>query len=64
MPIFLPEGLEVSDEAMRKFPTAAYAVLELDIAQWADVDEGRGRLVHFVRPRDLDPALGPKLEMR
>ncbi len=55
---------DLFDEAMRKFPTAAYAVLELDIAQWADAEESCGRLVHFARPRDLDPALGPKLEMR
>ena len=51
------------DEAMRKFPTAAFAVLELDIAAWADLDEGCGRMVHFARPRDLDPALGPKVEL-
>lgn len=42
-----------------KFPTAAYAVIELDIAHWEDIAENRGRLVHLVRPRDLDPALGP-----
>lgn len=50
------------DDAMRKFPTAAFAVLELDIASWADLDEGCGRMIHFARPRDLDPALGPKAE--
>ena len=26
---------------------------------WAEVDTGSGQLVRFVRPRDLDPALGP-----
>ena len=41
------------------FPTASYAVLELDTANWADQKERTGRLVHLTRPRDLDPALGP-----
>ncbi|MFC0590702.1 histidine phosphatase family protein [Novosphingobium aquiterrae] len=43
-----------------KFPTAAYAVLELDIARWADLADNCARLVHLMRPRDLDPALGPE----
>jgi len=43
-----------------KFPTAAYAVLELDIARWAELRERSARLVHLTRPRDLDPALGPE----
>lgn len=44
-----------------KFPTAAYAVLELDVDNWSDVEEGCARLVHLVRPRDIDPHLGPKM---
>jgi phosphohistidine phosphatase len=44
-----------------KFPTATYAVLELDIERWDDLDDGKGRLVHLIRPRDLDPKLGPEL---
>jgi phosphohistidine phosphatase len=52
------------DEAVRKFPTAAYAVIELDIDNWADIDRGSGRMVHFARPRDLDPMLGPEEELR
>lgn len=43
-----------------KFPTAAYAVLELEIDRWADLTERCARLVHLTRPRDLDPALGPE----
>ena len=43
-----------------KFPTATYAVLELAIDRWSDLDDGCGKLVHLVRPRDLDPALGPQ----
>lgn len=44
-----------------KLPTAAYAVLELDIDRWADLGDKCARLVHLSRPRDLDPALGPEL---
>ena len=43
-----------------KFPTAAFAVLELDVGAWADTEPGCGRLIHLTRPRDLDPALGPE----
>ena len=48
------------DEAATKYPTAAFAIFELDIDDWADVGKDCGRLVHFKRPRDLDPALGPE----
>lgn len=44
-----------------KFPTAAFAVLELAIDRWADLADNCARLVHLTRPRDLDPALGPEL---
>lgn len=51
------------DEAVRKFPTAAFAVLELDIDAWRDIDSGCGKLVHFARPRDFDTTLGPETEL-
>lgn len=47
-------------DAARKYPTATYAQLELDIADWADLEKGCGALTDFTRPRDLDPALGPE----
>ncbi len=47
------------DEVEEKFPTAAFAVLKLDIEHWADLQQDRAKLVHLSRPRDLDPALGP-----
>ena len=47
-------------EAVRKFPTAAFAVLELDIDSWNEISGGCGRMVHFTRPRDLDSTLGPE----
>ena len=50
------------DVVEEKFPTAAFAVLELDIDTWADADDNCARLVHLMRPRDIDPELGPSLE--
>lgn len=47
-------------EAVVKFPTAAYAVLECDIARWSELKRYCAELVHFARPRDLDPELGPE----
>jgi phosphohistidine phosphatase len=36
------------------FPTAALARLEFEVADWGAVEFGEGRLVAFVRPKDLD----------
>ena len=36
-----------------KFPTGALAVFDCDVEQWADLAEGGGRLVRFVKPREL-----------
>jgi phosphohistidine phosphatase len=47
-------------EAERKYPTATFASLSLPVSSWAEVTEGGGSLVRFVRPRDLDPTLGPE----
>jgi phosphohistidine phosphatase len=49
------------DEVEAKFPTAAFAVLELPAERWSDVTERTARFVHLSRPRDLDPSLGPEL---
>lgn len=49
------------DIVEQKFPTATFAVIELAIDRWTDLDERCGRLVELKRPRDLDPALGPEL---
>ncbi len=48
------------DMVEEKFPTAAYAVLELDVESWADAAPGCARLIHLTRPRDLDASLGPE----
>jgi phosphohistidine phosphatase len=34
-------------------------VFELDIDDWGELADKCGTLVHFARPRDLDPELGP-----
>lgn len=46
------------EEVETKFPTASVAVLELGTA-WADACHGCATLAHFIRPRDVDPSLGP-----
>lgn len=40
-----------------KYPTATLAEIELEEPDWRDA--AAGRIVRFVRPRDLDPELGP-----
>ncbi len=47
-------------EASVKFPTATFAVLECNVERWADLKNHCAKLVHFARPRDLDPDLGPE----
>ena len=48
------------DALMQKYPTAAFAAFDLDIENWNEMEPGCGTLVHFARPRDLDPELGPE----
>ncbi len=45
-----------------KFPTSALAEIAVEIDDWADLAERSGQLTRFIRPRDLDPALGPEDE--
>jgi phosphohistidine phosphatase len=52
-------GDEARDQVEEKFPTASIAEIMFDTDHWADIKPGSGSLVRFVRPRDLDPALGP-----
>lgn len=48
------------DDAATKYPTATFAVFDLAIDEWTQLEENCGKLVHFRRPRDLDSALGPE----
>ncbi|HJQ16361.1 MAG TPA: histidine phosphatase family protein [Allosphingosinicella sp.] len=43
-----------------KYPTGALAEIGLPAEQWRSAAQGSGTLVRFIRPRDLDPALGPE----
>jgi phosphohistidine phosphatase len=36
-----------------KFPTSALAILDFDVGRWRDVEKNAGKLVDFVRPKDL-----------
>ena len=36
-----------------KFPTSALAILDFDVGRWRDVVQGCGKLVDFVRPKDI-----------
>jgi phosphohistidine phosphatase len=52
-------GNALRDEVEEKFPTAAVAELQFDVDHWADVRGSSARFTRMVRPRDLDPMLGP-----
>lgn len=43
----------------RKYPTATLTEIALPVTHWRDTERGLGSLTRFIRPRDLDPALGP-----
>jgi phosphohistidine phosphatase len=45
-------------EAEDKYPTATLAELAVG-ERWTEAKRGTATLTRFVRPRDLDPALGP-----
>ena len=45
-----------------KYPTGTVAEIALPARRWAEVREGSGRIERFIRPRDLDPELGPEAE--
>ncbi|MFL9839995.1 histidine phosphatase family protein [Sphingomonas sp. ST-64] len=47
------------DSVEEKFPTAALVEMHFDTDAWSEVRAGGATLIRFVRPRDLDPALGP-----
>ncbi len=57
--LLLSGGNALRDSVEKKYPTASLAEMRFDVADWADVKPGKGELVRFTRPRDLDPTLGP-----
>ncbi len=42
-----------------KYPTGTLAEIQLPVTHWRAVAEGEGTILRFIRPRDLDPELGP-----
>lgn len=56
------KGDALRDELEEKLPTAALIELQFDVAHWRDIREGKAKLTRFIRPRDLDPSLGPDLD--
>jgi len=56
----VPRGTDdARSEVEIKYPTASLVEMAFPVERWDEVAEGRGDLVRFVRPRDLDPELGP-----
>ena len=53
---------ELRAKVEEKLPTSALARLELDIADWRDLDTKSARFVAFIRPRDLDASLSPAMD--
>lgn len=53
------DGATLRDAVEVKFPTATLAEMTFEADRWSDVLSGGGVLTRFVRPRDLDPSLGP-----
>lgn len=47
------------DAVEAKYPTASFAEMTFDVGDWPALSPGGATLTRFVRPRDLDPALGP-----
>ncbi len=52
-------GDAMRDAVEEKLPTAALAQMQFDTDDWSMIRANSGTLLRFVRPRDLDPALGP-----
>ncbi len=58
--MLVPEGADgLRALVEQKYPTATLAEMTLDVAGWDAVSAGGGVLTRYVRPRDLDPTLGP-----
>ncbi|WP_294213590.1 histidine phosphatase family protein [uncultured Sphingomonas sp.] len=47
------------DVVEEKYPTATLAEITFDTDDWTAISAGQGALTRFIRPRDVDPALGP-----
>jgi len=54
-------GNPLLSELYLKYPTGTFAQIEMEIDDWQEIGSQTGKLLHFKRPRDLDPALGPDI---
>jgi phosphohistidine phosphatase len=57
--MLLSQGNGLRAQVAIKYPTAALAEISLPVGRWTEVREGAGTIARFIRPRDLDPELGP-----
>ncbi|MCW3834755.1 SixA phosphatase family protein [Sphingomonas canadensis] len=57
--LLLAQDGPLVENVEEKFPTASLAELRFDVARWEDAAPATAELIRFVRPRDLDPSLGP-----
>jgi phosphohistidine phosphatase len=57
--MLLTRGDGLRAEVAIKYPTATLAEISLPLERWNEVEEGVGTIARFIRPRDLDPELGP-----
>ncbi|MFL6759986.1 SixA phosphatase family protein [Sphingomonas sp.] len=48
------DGRGLRGRIAHKYPTAAFALVELPAHRWADVESGSGELVELILPKDLD----------
>ncbi|MEA3064943.1 MAG: phosphohistidine phosphatase [Sphingomonadales bacterium] len=56
------DGDALRGEVEVKYPTGTVVEIELPVERWSEVRQGSGRIARFIRPRDLDPELGPDAE--
>jgi phosphohistidine phosphatase len=54
------DGHPLGREIAIKYPTGSLAEIALPVTRWSEVAPGIGALTRFIRPRDLDPELGPE----
>lgn len=62
--LLVPDSDEDSarEQVEEKFPTASLAQISFAVDSWEDIRPNSGALARFIRPRDLDPALGPDVD--
>lgn len=56
------DGDSLRAEIAVKYPTGSLAEIVFPVDSWREAAEGVGRIQRFIRPRDLDPDLGPDEE--